>query len=354
MTANRRWTMQFLVNRLRRGGVAFVALCCLSIATSGDARERWPVTGKIIGKNEKKAKDVSGIACLTTSGFPRTCMVVDDNVQHAQLVTLYDGELVANEVVPLNDSSFEGKALELDGEGVAYAGGHFYVIGSHGRPRDKDGKLKESEKRDLLNAQITASSQLIKIWLNAAGATVVDRTARLRDVLRQQRDLAPFVDRRLEKNGLTVEGVAIIRDRLFAGLRAPILSGDQAAIVSVELNALFGSGEPKEKLHFLKLGKGRGVRDLAAFRDGILIVAGPSADEKGQYAIYWWNGHDDAATMLAELTEATGKKGKRKVEGLLPLDQSADRLRILLLFDGEKEGAPVALQIPAPSAEARR
>ena len=46
---------------------------------------------------------------------------------------------------------------------MAYAGGHFYVIGSHGRPRDKDGKLKESEKRDLLNAQITASSQLIKI-----------------------------------------------------------------------------------------------------------------------------------------------------------------------------------------------
>ena len=106
--------MHFLVNRLRRGGVAFATLCCLSIATSGDATERWPVTGKIIGKKEKKAKDVSGIACSTTSGFPRTCMVVDDNVQHAQLVTLYDGELVANEFVPLGDNSFEGKALELD------------------------------------------------------------------------------------------------------------------------------------------------------------------------------------------------------------------------------------------------
>jgi len=38
----------------------------------------------------------------------------------------------------------------------------------------------------------------------------------------------------------------------------------------------------------------------------------------------------------------------RKPEALLALDQSPYGLRALILFDGEKEGAPVAVNMPLP------
>jgi hypothetical protein len=41
-------------------------------------------------------------------------------------------------------------------------------------------------------------------------------------------------------------------------------------------------------------------------------------------------------------------KEKRKAEALLPLDESPSSLRVLILFDGEKEGAPVTVTIPRP------
>jgi hypothetical protein len=109
--------------------------------------ETWPVRGKLQGKNGKKSKDVSGIDCATARGFPRAGLVIDDNMQEAQFVTVKDGEIVAGEMIPLIDNSFEGKPLELDGESVAYADGFFYVIGSHGHPRDSDHRLDPTKTR---------------------------------------------------------------------------------------------------------------------------------------------------------------------------------------------------------------
>src|SRR5262249_45578227 len=88
----------------------------------------WEVHGKLIGKPEnlngsesKKSKDVSGIACATTTGFPRICLIADDETQGAQIVILEDGKLIAGDFVRLIDDSFAGKPLELDAEGVAFA-----------------------------------------------------------------------------------------------------------------------------------------------------------------------------------------------------------------------------------------
>ena len=72
----------------------------------GDATadETWPVRGKLQGKNGKKAENVSGIACATAQGFPRTCLVVDDNMQEAQFVTVKDGEVAVGNMIPLIDN----------------------------------------------------------------------------------------------------------------------------------------------------------------------------------------------------------------------------------------------------------
>jgi hypothetical protein len=98
----------------------------------------------------------------------------------------------------------------------------------------------------------------------------------------------------------------------------------------------------------LPLGQGIGIRDLALFGDGVLVLAGPTASGPGPYGIYWWDGESDDTRLRKDLADVVGKNGKRKAESLLPLDENASSLRVLVLFDREKEGAPIAITVPRP------
>ena len=105
------------------GGVIGLLLVAGLLAAPAGADEptTWPVKHRLWGTDGGKSTDVSGIACTTAAGFPRSCLVIDDNSQSAQLVTLEDGKINAGEQVELISNKFKKKALELDGEGVAFA-----------------------------------------------------------------------------------------------------------------------------------------------------------------------------------------------------------------------------------------
>src|ERR671921_290441 len=105
----------------------------VSIAAAKDDGE-WSFKKNVIGKGGETAKDVSGIACATTD-LPRVCVIADDETPGAQVVILRDRKLIAGEFIRLIKDVFDKKPLDLDAEGVAYADGSFYVIGSHGQPR---------------------------------------------------------------------------------------------------------------------------------------------------------------------------------------------------------------------------
>lgn len=309
------------------------------------ARDVWPVHGKLEGKKGKRSKDVSGIACMAEQGFPRRCLVIDDNLQAAQFVEVSDGEIQVGDMMSLIDDRFKDEPLELDGEGVAYADGFFYVIGSHGHPRDREHELGRRE----ISARIRASSQVVRFRTDGERATSpVERTSRLREISMSQPELEAYRDRRLDKNGLTIEGIVVRSGRLFAGFRGPSFNAGRAAVLSVSVDGLFGEAAPDVRLWKLPLGDGTGIRDLAAFRTGILVLAGPTSSEHGSYAIYWWDGESENVKLLKELSGIVGKKGKRKAEAILPLDDSSAGLRVLLLFDGEKEGAPVEVTVASP------
>jgi Protein of unknown function (DUF3616) len=311
--------------------------------------DTWPVHGRLLGKDDKKSGDVSGIACAKSRGLPRPCLVIDDNVQFAQFVTVKEGELIAGETIALIDNSFDGKYLELDGEGVAYADGFYYVMGSHGHPRDSRHDHDREKDAAKIAARIAASSQIVRFRSDGDRATsAVERTGKLRAIIAQEPALASFVDRRLEDNGLTIEGIAVRRGRILAGFRGPMLSNGRAAVLSVAVDGVFGNASPGARLHRLPLGDGRGVRDLAAFGDGVLVLAGPTASDPGPYAIYWWDGESDEVRLLKDLADIVGADGARKAEGLLALDENASGLRVLILFDSKKEGAPIAIVIPRP------
>ena len=68
----------------------------------------------------------------------------------------------------------------------------------------------------------------------------------------------------------------------------------------------------------------------------------------GNYGIFWWDGRTETVKFLKDLADIAGKKGERKAEALLPLDRTSSTVRLLILFDGEKEGAPVAITVPSP------
>ena len=116
---------------------------------------------------------------------------------------------------------------------------------------------------------------------------------------------------------------------------------------SASLISLFEGGHADPKLETLKLGRGRGIRDLVAIDKGFLVLAGPSEIDC-DYTVYFWNGAKELR-RLRDLPKFTGKKGKQvKPEGVLPLDSSAAGLRLLVLFDSAKEGAPRPLTVTEP------
>lgn len=328
----------------RKTAIVCAVLLALSTGTApGQSSDAWPVKGKLIGKDDKKSEDVSGIACTTQKDFPRACLVIDDNLQSAQFVTVEDGKLVTGETIKLIDDKFKGQALELDGEGVAFSKGFYYVIGSHGHPRDKKGKLDPVNDADEIKARIAAASQVVRFRADQGAAATIERTANLRKFIAADQGLLPFMDKRLEKNGLTIEGIAIKDDgTLFVGFRGPLLDNNEnAAVMAIPLDVLFSGSAAQHKLFRLKLG-GRGVRDIVSFEGGLLVLAGPAPDGPGTYAIYAWDGASENVGPPFELTQFDPV---RKPEGLLPLDKNGTGLRVLILFDGDKEGTPTPVKL---------
>ncbi|MER9525022.1 DUF3616 domain-containing protein [Mesorhizobium sp. M0292] len=346
---------------------ASLVAACLAVGWSGaalaQAPQPWTIQGKLTGKpknlegsESKNSKDVSGIACATESGFPRLCLIADDETQGAQIIILQDGKLIAGDFVRLIDDSFVGKPLELDAEGVAFAGGAFYVIGSHGRPRHESGVDAAAE----VEARVMASSEIFRIRFApdsidmTTGKLMAEpekrRSTELPAIVRAQPELAPFAQSPLEENGLTIEGVAVRDGALLAGLRGPVLEGNRAVILSVPLGMLFDHGPGGATLLKLELGvdgegHARGVRDLLAYQGKLLVLAGPVNDppegqpiKLGDYSVF---SDGDQADKLLDLE---GYGAEIKPEALLPLGEADGRLRVLLLFDGPAGGQPTPVE----------
>ena len=341
-----------------------IAVLIVILALPVQARE-WTVENELRGKPDKdkpsafhKAQDVSGIACDRETGFPRRCLVIDDEVQWAQVVILHENEIVAGQTIQLIGNRHDGKPLELDGEGVAYADGYFYVIGSHGAPRKKE---KDKAKRE---ARIAASSQLIRFRLDGDDITKdgrlkvmprIETTAKLRKALAGHADLKNFAEKNLDERGLTVEGVAIKDGILYAGLRAPVLAPGRATVATVPVEALFDGkpGVPELTLHSLTVGPGNGIRDLALHKGEFIVLAGSSPELKkgdpGKYFVYRWAGKGDVKGAGAEVPVYPGKDGDEsefpKPEAILPLEDTSDGLRILVIYEGAREGRPRDLTV---------
>ncbi|AZO80381.1 MULTISPECIES: DUF3616 domain-containing protein [unclassified Bosea (in: a-proteobacteria)] len=324
-------------------------LCALALLTAGPAlaeslkpERRIEASSDFAGKKGKAAKDISGIACRPPAGGEWRCLVVNDESKAAQFATLTQTTIRPERSLPLigdTAPAASGRQLaigcpkqggfgEFDGEGVAYADRTFYVVGSHGCSRH-GGEYRPSS---FLLARIPPSN-------GQAGAP--ELSWRVSDLLAAAGEVAPYLGKPLdaEANGLNIEGLAVVGDRLWLGLRAPSLNG-RAFLVGGSVAELFKPGnEPaatKPQLLAFSAGAQRGVRDLATLADGrLLVLVGPTQEQDVPYAIVLLDPADPTAAR--ELGELRQRKNA-KAEALTVLAEERDELRIIVGYDGVKNG----------------
>jgi hypothetical protein len=170
----------------------------------------------------------------------------------------------------------------------------------------------------------------------------------LLDLLRADTHLAPFLAIPARDNGIDVQGLAVVGDRLYVGLRGPVLRG-WAVVLEVRpvqdptdpgrlALGIFAEGARYRK-HFLELG-GLGVRDLCLDGDDLLVLAGPTMALSGPVRVHRWRGAATAGPVVREAqlpveTVVPHGEGTDHAEGitLLAGDPSDPRARLLVVYD---------------------
>ena len=266
---------------------------------------------------------------------------------------------------------------EADIEGLDIAGGYLWLVGSHSLKRGilkPDKPAAENRKRlagstadgnrfllariplvrngkTVTLAKSTGSGAKKRVASQLHGdATGNDLTAALQD----DEHLKPFLAIPGKDNGFDVEGLCVVEERVFVGLRGPVLRGwctilELAVHDDPEHPSMFGldaigPGRRPYKKHFLDLG-GLGIRDLCVSGPDILILAGPTMVASGPVRVLRWrNGAKPSAESVTfaeaieQVTEVPYGIGVDHAEGitLLPADDQGHR-SMLVIYDAPSE-----------------
>jgi Protein of unknown function (DUF3616) len=217
---------------------------------------------------------------------------------------------------------------EVDLEALDFQDGHLWFVGSHSAKRKKP-KGKESAKDLARLATVVHEPSrflLARVPLPESGAEASEEPRKrgrprsgeklkpagkqsqgvneLVALLRGDPHLGPFLAPASpdepqgalaipsKDNGLDIEGLAVHGDRVFLGLRGPVLRG-YAVILQLEVEDVgHGLLAPRHlkkgsryHKHFLDL-DGLGIRELCRHGEDLLILAGPTMPVEGPLRMY--------------------------------------------------------------------
>lgn len=198
------------------------------------------------------------------------------------------------------------KEDKIDIEGMDYSHDYLWFVGSHSykrqKPKGKSAKkdlkrlstIKLDLNRFLLGRVPVVGGELVKSvepsdkvekQLTAATLKTFEKGNVLIDALKEDEHLGTFVSSLIpaKDNGLDIEGLAVNNNKIFLGLRGPVLRG-WAVILEIEveetepevltLKQIGDDGELYYK-HFVYL-NGLGIRELCLHGEDLIILAGPT------------------------------------------------------------------------------
>jgi hypothetical protein len=222
----------------------------------------------------------------------------------------------------------EGPEGEMDIEGLCAADGYLWVVGSHSLKRRKPNRGKNDGQVSLLRMEEVIREDnryfLGRIPLTQEGPGIFAPTQSdggrraawlefgkehsvLAEWLSDDPHIGPFLAIPSKENGLDIEGLAAHGDRVWLGMRGPVLRG-HAVVIDLELkektpgrlSARRVDGERRYRKHFLDT-RGLGIRDMRLDGDDLLLLVGPTMSLEGPAHVLRWRDavHDDTSSVIA-------------------------------------------------------
>lgn len=209
----------------------------------------------------------------------------------------------------------DGPKGEMDIEGLAADDGWLWVVGSHSLKRDKPkrdeyghaaalirmteidrdpnryflGRVPLKETADGLVEPVAADGDRV-----AQSLKLKKKASKLIDWLSDDPHLAPFLSIPSKENGFDIEGLAVRGDRVWLGLRGPVLR-DHCVVLELTLKVDSNGNLKARKIDddrryrkYLLDGHGLGIRDLRFDGADLLLLLGPTLSADGPARILRW------------------------------------------------------------------
>jgi hypothetical protein len=257
---------------------------------------------------------------------------------------------------------------EIDIEGLAYVDNYLWFVGSHSWKRKKVksdaidskniqrlAKVEFEPNRYILGKIPLIDGQLYKscphptnpdIELSAAKLELSLQGNILIDALASDPHLGSFIKSQIpsKDNGFDIEGIVVCGNRVFLGLRGPVLRG-WAIILELELTNInaellklnsIGENNQLYKKHFVFL-NGLGIRDLCVDGENLLILAGPTMDLDGPVQVYrldnWKDISQNTLNRPKSIMNIPFGEREEHAEGITLFRQTVDTTSLLVVYD---------------------
>ncbi|MEQ8403491.1 MAG: DUF3616 domain-containing protein [Oceanicaulis sp.] len=255
---------------------------------------------------------------------------------------------------------------EMDIEGLAFDTGRLWITGSHslkrGLPeRERDGAMSALEnlaqvKRDanrfflgyipMERGEDGRARPADDADAPAAALPLFRTKSKLKAWLRGDAHLAPYLDIPCKENGFDIEGLAARGDRVWLGLRGPVIGGFavvlELALDHAEpgrLKARKLDGGRRYRKHFLDAA-GLGVRDLCLVgRDMLVLTGTPLASDGPARVLRWRDALSDTRSgvvdpeRLEPVLELPYRGALDHPEGLEVVTGADGERRLMIAYD---------------------
>lgn len=306
--------------------------CALALGDELEVLSEVEIQGEVANPDDVSAIAVSGAWALIGG---------DEGRQVQPLRRLNATKFQAAAPIELRD---EGK--ELDIEGIATDGEHWFAVGSHSLKRESVGADRAYEKNLERIADVDhekSRDRLFRFELDDDGTASEIESVKLRELLQEDVVLGRFCDVPGKENGVDIEGLAVDGEMLCLGFRGPVLRAGYVAVLHLEFD------HPEDyHLAYVNLG-GRGIREIAKVEEGFLLIGGPIDQGPGGFELYFWDGLDclpGEGSPGGEIRSlgTIPTPNETKAEGLAVVGESDEAYEIIVVYDGAAGGGATLLR----------